>query len=76
MENFDYYPDEDFDFDPTFELQNQASGSLDTPHKTSTIKKLPGTQTTLSFSTNSSKNIRKDEISNNKTIVLIYLHFY
>jgi hypothetical protein len=45
MENFDYYPDEDFDFDPTFELQNQASGSSDTPHETSTIRKLSGTQT-------------------------------
>src|SRR5579871_5972704 len=41
MENFDYYPGKDFDFDPIFELQNQASGSLDTPHETSTIRKLP-----------------------------------
>ena len=69
MENFDYYPGEDFDFDPIFELQNQASGSSDTPHETSTIRKLPDAQTTFSFFTNSSKNKRKGEISNNKTIV-------
>lgn len=62
MTNFDYYPGEDFDFDPTFELQNQAPGSSDTPHETSTIRKLPGTQTT---STNFSRNKRKGEISNN-----------
>ena len=52
----DYYPGEDFDF----ELQDQASGSLDTSYETfcspATTRKLPDTQTTLSFSTNSSKN--------------------
>ena len=57
----DYYPGEDFEIlDPTFELQDQASGSLDTPYENfsspATTRKLPDTQTTLPFSTNSSKN--------------------
>jgi hypothetical protein len=51
-----YYPGEDFDF----ELQDQASGSMDTSYETfcspATTRKLPGTQTTLPFFTNSSKN--------------------
>ncbi|EXX53697.1 hypothetical protein RirG_241570 [Rhizophagus irregularis DAOM 197198w] len=69
MENFDYYPGEDFDFDPILELQNQASGSSDTPHETfcspATTRKPPGTQTTLSFSTNSTKNKGKADRDKN-----------
>ncbi|CAB5331027.1 unnamed protein product [Rhizophagus irregularis] len=67
MENFDYYPDEDFDFDPILELQNQTSRSSDTTYETfyspATTRKPSGTQTTLFFSTNSTKNKGKgDEI--------------
>ncbi|CAB4378103.1 unnamed protein product [Rhizophagus irregularis] len=65
MENFDYYPDEDFDFDPILELQNQTSRSSDTTYETfyspATTRKPSGTQTTLFFSTNSTKNKGKDE---------------
>lgn len=78
MSNFDYYPGEDIEFDST--SQDQASGSSDIPHEASTIRKLPGTQTSETthplFANNSSKNKGKGEISNNKIIMLIYMHFY
>ncbi|CAB4404088.1 unnamed protein product [Rhizophagus irregularis] len=69
MENFDYYSGEDFNFDPILELQNQASGSSDTSHETfcspATIRKLPGTQTTLFFFTNFTKNKEKADHDKN-----------
>uniref|UniRef100_U9TGN1 DUF659 domain-containing protein n=1 Tax=Rhizophagus irregularis (strain DAOM 181602 / DAOM 197198 / MUCL 43194) TaxID=747089 RepID=U9TGN1_RHIID len=46
MENFDYYPGEDFDFNPILELQNQTSGSFDIPHETFC---LPATRVVVSF---------------------------
>ncbi|PKK58341.1 hypothetical protein RhiirC2_796469 [Rhizophagus irregularis] len=42
IENFDYYPGEDFDFNPILELQNQTSGSFDTPHETFVCLQLLG----------------------------------
>ena len=79
MASSDYFPGEDFNFEttnPTLELQNQASGSSNsnTLHEPScspaTIRNPPGTQTTLPFSANSSKDKEKGKILlyNNKII--------